>query len=83
MNTYKETVLRYRVLRHEELPEAHKAEYRRHGMDPDDTWSLIYSFTTLEAAQDTMKDLQAAAPRTWTYRLVDAGQAEVLDRVAW
>jgi len=49
--TYTETVYRFVVEYHEELPESHKAEYRINGINPDDLWSLQWSFMELEDAQ--------------------------------
>ena len=49
--TYQERVGRYRIIRHEVLPAEHQASYRLRGIDPDDLWSLIWSFDTLEAAE--------------------------------
>lgn len=84
MQTYKEMINRYRVLRHEELPEEHKAHYRAEGINPDDNWSLIWSFTTREAAEKCIADYEIDKPWFYTYKLVDAGQSEVIDRpVSW
>lgn len=80
MSTYKETVFRYRVLRHEDLPEFHKAAYRAKGIDPDDNWSLIWSFMTKEAALACLKQERAGAPSFYTYEMVDGGQSEIIER---
>jgi hypothetical protein len=82
-NTYQERVGRYRILKHEELPEAHKAEYRINGIDPDTLWTLVWSFDTLEAAEEMLKEEQGFAASWQTYKLVDGGQAEVIERVSW
>lgn len=82
-DTYQETIYRYRVVRHEELPESHKAEMRINGIDPDDNWSLIWSFQTLEAAEKQLAEEQEHAASWQTYKIVDAGQTEVIERQAW
>lgn len=57
---YIETINRFVVEYHEELPDAHKAQMRLNGVDPDNRWDLKWSFTTLEAAEE-----QLAADRNW------------------
>ena len=83
--TYEEPVGRFRLLRHEELPDAHKAEYRLRGIDPDDVWSLIWSFHTSEAAEQQLviEEQRKASWQTW--RLVDAGPdaPKTITRSAW
>jgi hypothetical protein len=81
--TYQEKINRYRIIRHDELPEAHKAEYRLNGIDPDNNWSLIWSFETLEAAEKQLVDCNEHKASFQTYKLVDAGVAEVVERQAW
>ena len=81
--TYRERVGRYRIIRHEELPEHHKAEYRALGIDPDDRWSLIWSFDTLEAAERGLVDCNEDKAWFQTYKLVDAGQEEYIERSVW
>lgn len=83
MSTYKETVYQFRILRHEEMSEERKALYRIEGMDPDDIWSLIFSYVKREDAENCLKDLQSRAPSFYTYRLVDAGKADVIERHIW
>lgn len=84
MATYREKVLRYRILRHEELPERHKEAYRADGIDPDDLWSLIWSFGTKEAAVKCLEDEEAEAPAHWTFKMVDAGvEEEYIERQIW
>ena len=48
--TYEETVYRYVVEYQDNLPESMKDEYRAHGIDPNERWTLEWSFKTLEAA---------------------------------
>jgi hypothetical protein len=81
--TYKERVNRWRILRHEELPEAHKAEYRLSGINPDDLWSLIWSFETEQAAKAQLADCIASARSYQTYKLVDGGSATEIERSVW
>lgn len=81
--TYKETVYRYRVVRHEELPESHKAEYRINGIDPDDLWSLVWSFQTREAAEKQLAEENSRKAKWQTWKIIDAGQDEVIERSAW
>lgn len=80
MKTYLETVYRYRILRHDELPEDHKAAYRAEGIDPNDNWSLIWSFRELAAAEKCLRDCIADAAKWETYKLFDAGQTETIER---
>lgn len=80
MQTYQERVGRYRILRHEELPEAHKAEYRLRGINPDDNWSLIWSFDDFEAAEKCLANCIEDAASFQTYNLVDNGEASFIER---
>lgn len=81
--TYTERVLRYRIFRHDELPEAHKAEYRKMGIDPDDNWSLIWSFHTLEAAEKCLANENEHKASFQTFKLVDGGGEIAIERQAW
>ena len=81
--TYKERVNRWRIMRHEELPEAHKAEYRLSGINPDDLWSLIWSFETEEAAVKMLANCNADKASWQTYKLVDGGEAIEIERSVW
>lgn len=83
MTTYKEKINRWRIIRHDELPEAHKAEYRLNGLDPDDTWSLIWSFSTEEAAVQCLAEENERKASWQTFRLVDGGEAIEVERTAW
>ena len=83
MQTYQETVLRYRILRHQELPEAHKAEYRLHGIDPDHRWDLIYSYRHEQDALKCLSDCQQDAPKFYTYKMVDMGADQLIERPIW
>lgn len=82
-NTYQERVGRYRILRHEVLPPAHQAEYRIRGINPDELWSLIWSFNDLDAAEEMLKEEQEHAFSFQTYKLVDAGKDEIIERQLW
>lgn len=83
MNTYQERVGRYRILKHEDMPEAHKAEYRINGIDPDTLWTLVWSFDDLIAANDCLKDEQGYAASWQTYKLVDGGHPTTIERTTW
>jgi len=83
METYKERVNRWRIIRHEELPEEHKAAYRLEGIDPDDNWSLIWSFETEEAAAKCLADCNETKAKWQTYRMVDGGKTEFIERSMW
>lgn len=78
---YQETVLRFRVLKNEELPAAHQAAYRADGIDPDNIWSLVWSFETREAAEAQVQ-LEQAKVRPWrvTWKIEDAGEATTITR---
>lgn len=82
-NTYQEKIHRYRILRHDELPESHKAEYRLNGIDPDNNWSLIWSFDNEKDAEKCLVDCNGYKASFQTYKLVDAGHAETITRQAW
>lgn len=81
--TYKEKVNRWRIMRHDELPEAHKAEYRLSGINPDDLWSLIWSFESEPAAINMLADLNGRKASWQTYKLVDGGEAMEIERNIW
>lgn len=81
--TYMEKVNRWRILRHEELPEAHKAAYRLDGIDPDDIWSLIWSFESEDSAVEMLDKLNRRPSKFWTYKLVDGGSATEIERCVW
>lgn len=80
MSIYREHVGRYRIMRHDDLPEAHKEAYRERGVDPDTVWSLIYSTNDLEAAEETLRIEEARAAEWETWKLVDAGRATEIER---
>lgn len=83
METYKETVYRYIIERHDELPESHKAEYRIRGINPDDLWSLVWSFQTEEDALKCLEEEQERAAHFETYRMRDLGQTQHIERSFW
>ena len=80
MQTYVETVNRYVIERHEELPEGHKAELRAYGIDPDDKWDLIWSFWDEEAAERQLASSIENARSYQTYRLRDLGAPVQIER---
>ena len=81
--TYQERVGRYRIIRHEELPAEHKAALRINGIDPDDNWSLIWSFDEEAPAQEQLASCVENACSFQTYKLVDAGETQFITRQAW
>lgn len=83
MTTYKETIYRYRIVYHEELPEEYKASYRINGVEPDDLWHLKWSFWDKEAALEQLQIEQENAPSYKTYKMVDHGETEIIERTAW
>ena len=82
-DTYQEKINRYRIVYHEELPDRHKAEMRLNGIDPDTRRCLKWSFEELADAEEQLKIEQENAPEWQTYYLIDAGEAEVVERPAW
>lgn len=85
MNTYFENVYRYRILRHEDLPERHKAAYRLNGINPENLWNLIWSFKDEADALRVLAEYNTdpEKPKFFTYKMVDAGQDETIERQAW
>lgn len=83
MDTITETILRFQIQRHDELPETHKEALREHGIDPDTRWSLIYSFNDQEAADSTVDELNKDKADWETYRVVDAGKTQHVERENW
>ena len=83
METYTETVNRYRIMRHDDLPEGHKAELRAHGIDPDTRWSLIWSFDDERMATEMFESCQDDAASWETFKMVDAGEATTIERGVW
>lgn len=82
---YTETVLRYRVLRREIITDARRrAEYAINGMDPDDTWSLIWSFNNLaDAEAQAAEEREIFGEDRWVVAVKDAGQTEHIKRMVW
>ena len=83
METYTETVHRFRIMRHEEQPEEHKARLRIMGIDPDDNWQLVWSFADRRSAHRELKILQLESAWFQTYKLVDAGEETTIERTAF
>ena len=81
--TYKERVGRYRIMRHDELPEEHKAAYRAEGINPDDLWSLVWSFDDEVAAIQCLADEEAYPRKYSSWKLVDGGEAVEIERSSW
>lgn len=76
----KETIYRYRIIRHDELPEERKQALRDRGIDPDDRWSLIYSFKHEADANEELERCIAEASPWETYKLKDAGETTQIER---
>jgi hypothetical protein len=92
MTTYKQRVYRFVVESHEDLPEDYKAEYRLRGMDPDNMWSLLYSFMNREDAERALCDRQQRQAEfcqeqgltsRLTFRVRDLGQDMEIERQVW
>ena len=77
---YTETVYRYQIFSHDDLPEEHKEAYRRDGIDPDDIWSLAMSYKTFDAAKRSLMVLVKDAPRWRTYMMIDGGAEKAIER---
>lgn len=77
----KEKVLRYRILRHEEIPVEYKEECRSRGIDPDNNWVLIWSFDRREDAEAMLKKYlqDPHKPDYYQYKLVDGGGTTYVD----
>ena len=78
--TYTETVGRFVILKHDDLPEAHKAAYRADGIDPDTVWSLYYSTNNEANAIEMLADFQADAARWESYKMEDRGAPSTITR---
>jgi len=76
----KETILQYRILRHDELPQGHKDEMIAAGINPDDRWSLIYSFNNETDAITALIQEEEDAASWETFKLVDNGEATTMER---
>jgi len=92
MTTYVERFLQYVVERHEEVPENQKALYRLNGVNPDNCWSLIYSFNNLESTNTCCNEertrhekfcIDYQHPRWATYRVRDLGGPIKITRQTW
>lgn len=80
MQTHNETVYRFRIMRHDDLPESHKKAYRERGINPDDVWSLIYSFKNEDDAREELERCNEDAANWETYKIVDNGKDEIIER---
>lgn len=69
--TFGEPHERFCVIKHEELPEDHKACYRINGMDPDRVWSLVWSFADEAAAEAQLAECVEEARSYQTFKVVD------------
>ena len=91
-NTVTERVNRFVVEYHEDMSDAHKAQYRIRGINPDEVWNLKWSFTTLEAAEKQAqkeRDFHVTFCENhgytqWhTQRVRDLGSAISVERQNW
>lgn len=83
MDKITETILRFQIQRHDELPEAHKEAMRARDIDPDTRWSLIYSFNTEADAIEELEQLNEDKAPWETFRIVDAGKTQQIERGNW
>jgi len=81
-DTYTETVLRFRVFRHDELPEQHQQAMRDRGEDPDARWSLVASFESVADACACMVDETGRKADWQRFKVVDAGKTQEIERRA-
>lgn len=82
---YEERINRFRVMRREVITDPRRrAEYKINGYDPDDTWSLIWSFENeadaLDQAEEERKYYKEPA---YIIAVKDAGEATVIKRRIW
>ena len=92
METYTERVNQFVVEYHEDLPEEHKAQYRLRGIDPNDLWTLSWSFETLAEAEKQAAISQQRHDdfctsyeydRFKTFRVRDLGAPVEIQRSSW
>lgn len=85
-NTYREPIGRYVVEYLEKLPEAHRAELRLNGIDPDDNWLLSWSFESEGEAKSMAADLtEEPLGAIRQYRVRDRGEdaPRFIERSIW
>ena len=82
-NTYTETIHRYRILQHDEMPEEHKQAMRAEGIDPDNHWTIYASVAYEADAKHALKQIEAQAASWQTYRIKDHGEAIEIERPIW
>lgn len=82
MTTYTETVLRFQLQRHDELPEEHKEALRARGVNPDERWSLYMSFDQEADALEAKAQEEKDAASWETFRIVDAGETQKIERTS-
>lgn len=83
MSKHTETILRYQIQRHDELPETHKEALRARDIDPDTRWSLIYSMNNEAEAYQLLGELEDESADWETYRVVDAGETQHIECETW
>jgi hypothetical protein len=92
METYVEKINRYVVEYQEDFSDQHKAEMRINGIDPDEHWTLKWSFEKEENAIEQMQE-----EKEWyanfcekhgysirkQFRVRDLGETKYIKRSAW
>lgn len=81
-NSYIERVERFVVEYHDEFPVPHKAEMRLKGIDPDNVWNLMWSFSNQGDAVEAVEFEIIHAPSYRTFRMRDIGQPVEVRRTA-
>ena len=82
-HTYRETIHRFRIIKHDELPEEHKEAMRAEGIDPDTHWTIYASFAYEADAIHALAQIKARAAKWETYKIKDHGEAVEIDRPIW
>jgi hypothetical protein len=68
----REPNFRFLVLRHEKRNRRARAEMRLNGIDPDDNYSLIWSFRDrVNAERQMASDQEVFKEPIWTFHIVD------------
>ena len=76
------SVNRFTIERHDELPESYKQAHRDSGVDPDTIWTLVWSFTSAAAAIECLNESVQDAGAHQTFRLVDQGISPAVTQAA-
>lgn len=88
--TYQERVGRYRIMRrtnydpNTEFGARVRAEMQINGIDPDDCWSLVWSFDEEGPALEQLaEELEFYSEPRYTTRIQGAGATTYIERVIW